>query len=126
MLIKLVNSQHRSSHHAHNRKPKTTKKHLYITIQTFLLTYLHISFPSPPLRPPSTTTKTCQAPPHAYKLNQSFQLNMEPFSHLTNKDATRFSLPRSSSRKGEEKKMSNIPSVDNERDANFSPKGVDL
>ncbi|XP_076893734.1 uncharacterized protein LOC143545804 [Bidens hawaiensis] len=49
---------------------------------------------------------------------------MEAFSHLTNKDATfnsRLNLPRSLSRK-EDKKVSN-PSVDNERDAIFSPKG---
>ncbi|KAI7746822.1 hypothetical protein M8C21_012611 [Ambrosia artemisiifolia] len=58
----------------------------------------------------------------------SFQVDMEAFSHLTNKDATynsRFHLPRSLSRKGEEKKMNN-PSVDNERDAAiFSPKSTE-
>ncbi|KAI3676696.1 hypothetical protein L1987_86309 [Smallanthus sonchifolius] len=50
---------------------------------------------------------------------------MESFSHLTNKDDaynSRFSLPRSLSRKGEEK-MSN-PRVDDEKDAIFSPKGT--
>ncbi|MFS7987102.1 hypothetical protein Hanom_Chr11g01018421 [Helianthus anomalus] len=61
------------------------------------------------------------------KMNpDSFQVDMEAFSHLTNKDATfnsRFHLPRSLSRKGEEKKLSNT-SVDNERDAIFSPKGT--
>ncbi|XP_076899410.1 uncharacterized protein LOC143553271 [Bidens hawaiensis] len=57
--------------------------------------------------------------------SDSFQVvDMEAFSHLTNKDATfnsRLNLPRSLSRK-EDKKVSN-PSVDNERDAIFSPKG---
>ncbi|XP_076952199.1 uncharacterized protein LOC143625857 [Bidens hawaiensis] len=56
--------------------------------------------------------------------SDSFQVDMEAFSHLTNKDATfnsRLNLPRSLSRK-EDKKVSN-PSVDNEREAIFSPKG---
>lgn len=61
--------------------------------------------------------------------SDSYQVDMEPFSHLTNnKDITlnsRFSLQRCSSRKGEEKKMRN-PSVDDEKDANSSPKAIIL
>ncbi|KAK9048804.1 hypothetical protein SSX86_032229 [Deinandra increscens subsp. villosa] len=59
--------------------------------------------------------------------SDSFQVDMEPFSHLTNKVdgalSSRFNLPKSWSRKGEEKKMSN-PRIEIERDAIFSPKGT--
>ncbi|KAI3698100.1 hypothetical protein L6452_31212 [Arctium lappa] len=58
--------------------------------------------------------------------NVHVDMDMEPFSHLTTKDLnfnSRFNLQRSLSRKGEDKKMSN-PSVDNERDAISSPKGI--
>ncbi|XP_071721311.1 uncharacterized protein [Rutidosis leptorrhynchoides] len=62
------------------------------------------------------------------KSDDSFQVDMEPFSHITNnnKDITfnsRFSLQRCLSRKGEDKKMRN-PSVDDEKNAISSPKAI--
>lgn len=56
--------------------------------------------------------------------SDSFQVDMEHFSHLSTKDNTvnsSFTLQRSFSRKVEEKKMS-CPTVDIERDAISSPK----
>ncbi|KAI3829365.1 hypothetical protein L1987_03487 [Smallanthus sonchifolius] len=61
--------------------------------------------------------------------SDSFQVDMEPFSHLTNKDhifSSRSNLARSLSKKGEEKKKMSDPSVDNERDAIFSLKATGL
>ncbi|KAL8259348.1 hypothetical protein R6Q59_027301 [Mikania micrantha] len=60
--------------------------------------------------------------------SDSFQVDMKPFSHLTNKDESfnsRSYLPRSLSKKGEEKKkmMMSDPCNDNERNAIFSLKG---
>ncbi|KAL8259352.1 hypothetical protein R6Q59_027305 [Mikania micrantha] len=61
--------------------------------------------------------------------SDSFQVDMKPFSHLTNKDEcfnSRSYLPRSLSKKGEEKKkmMMSDPCNDNERNAIFSLKGA--
>ncbi|KAI3742960.1 hypothetical protein L1987_60659 [Smallanthus sonchifolius] len=72
------------------------------------------------------TQEICVCDENLKMKSDSFQVDMESFSHLTNKDDahnSRFNLPRSLSRKGEEKKMSN-PRVDNEKDAIFSPKGT--
>ncbi|KAI7730546.1 hypothetical protein M8C21_017723 [Ambrosia artemisiifolia] len=60
--------------------------------------------------------------------SDSFQVDMEPFLHLTNKDYkfnSRSNLARSLSKKGEEKKkMMSDPSIDNERDSIFSLKAT--
>ncbi|KAF5820822.1 hypothetical protein HanXRQr2_Chr01g0006591 [Helianthus annuus] len=59
--------------------------------------------------------------------SESIQVDMEPFLHLTNKDHkynSRSNLPRSLSKKREEKKkMMSDPSIDNERDTIISLKG---
>ncbi|KAK9057973.1 hypothetical protein SSX86_022813 [Deinandra increscens subsp. villosa] len=62
--------------------------------------------------------------------SDSFQVDMEPFSHPTNKDHTfssKSNLSRSLSKKGEgKKKMMINPSVDDERDASFSLKAESI
>nr|XP_043610276.1 uncharacterized protein LOC122582005 [Erigeron canadensis] len=60
--------------------------------------------------------------------SDSFQVDMEPFSHLNNKDLlnynnSRYNLQGSLSKKEEKKKMS-TPSLDKERHASSSPKGM--